>query len=607
MKKLSSAILAAACCYSSLVVAQQTTTLNKVLVTASRTAQSVDETLASVTLITRKDIERSQAITVADILQKTPGVVITNSGGIGKASSVYLRGTSTKDLLILIDGIRIGSATQGQVNVQELNLSQVDRIEIVRGPRSSLYGSDAAGGVIQIFTRRGAGKLTPSFTISAGSDSTSVAKIGLQGGDQHRWFNVAASGIDTEGFDAKTSGDDDDDGYYNKGLQLRVGQRFDGGHELEGLFTITDSANEFDGTYATSPDRGDKLIKVLAASGTIVVSDSWLVDLSAGRSLNQSTSFTGNVFKSRFETIRDSFSLQNDVLVSDDNQLIFGLDYLNDQVDSNNTYAETERSNWAGFAQYQLALATSDLQFSVRVDDNEQFGSHTTGGFAWGIPLNNDINFIASYGTAFKAPSFNDLYYPGSGNAELIPEESDAYELSLKGKHKGVNWQTSIYQTSFENMIAWAPIAPGSYTWKPSNINSARIRGLELSADYQWQQWSLNGNVSFIDPENRSGVNKGNRLKRRADRIANINIDRDFGALALGATLHAEGRRYTNDSNTDSLEGFGTVDLRAAYQLAAAWQVRTKLSNLLEKQYQTVSGYNQSGLTALFTLAYQPQ
>jgi vitamin B12 transporter len=582
------------------LVAAQTTNLNEVLVTASRTAQSVDETLASVTLITRKDIERSQAITVADILQKTPGVMITNSGGIGKATSIYLRGTSTKDLLILIDGVRVGSATLGQVNVEELNLSQVERIEIVRGPRSALYGSDAAGGVIQIFTRRGTGKLTPSFVIAAGSDGTSLAEVGLQAGDQNRWFNVTASGITTDGFDAKTTGDSDDDGYHDKGLQLKIGQRFDGDHELEGFFSFTDSENEYDG-YT---DRSDSLTKVIGARGKIVVSDDWLINLSAGRSVNKSKTFLGNAFNSRFETTRDSFTIQNDVLVGGDNQLIFGLDYLNDQVDSSNAYAETERNNWAGFAQYQLTLGKSNLQFSARVDDNEQFGSHTTGGVAWGIPINEDISFVASYGTAFKAPSFNDLYYPNSGNADLVPEESDSYELSLRGAYQGVSWQASLYQTTFDNMIAWDN-ATG--VWMPSNINSARIRGLELSADYQWQQWLLSGNVSFIDPENRSGANKGNRLQRRADRIANINLDRDFGALTLGATLHAEGRRYTSNSNTSSLEGFGTVDLRSAYQLAPAWQVRAKLSNLLDKQYQTISGYNQAGSTALFTLAYRPQ
>ncbi|WP_372741167.1 TonB-dependent receptor domain-containing protein [Neptunomonas sp.] len=603
MKKLPNTVLAAACCYSSLVAAAQPTLLNEVVVTASRTAQSVDETLASVTLITRKEIERSQAITVADILQKTPGVMITNSGGIGKASSIYLRGTSTKDLLILIDGIRVGSATLGQVSVEDLNLSQVERIEIVRGPRSSLYGSDAAGGVIQIFTRRGAGKLTSSFSVSAGSDGTALAEVGLQGGDQNRWFNVTASGISTEGFDAKTTGDSDDDGYHNHGLQLKVGQRYSGGHEVEGFFSITDSENEYDG-YT---DKGDTRTQVLGARSTLEVSEKWRVNMSAGRSWNHAKTFSGNTFSSRYETTRDSLSVQNDLLIGDDNQLIFGVDYLNDQIESSYSYAETERNNWAGFAQYQLALGQSDLQFSVRIDDNEQFGSHTTGGIAWGIPVNDVIDFVASYGTAFKAPSFNDLYYPGSGNAALVPEESDTVELSLRGNIKGINWQTSLYQTSFDNMIAWAPIAVGSSTWAPSNINEARIRGLELSADYQWQQWALSGNVSFIDPENRSGVNKGNRLQRRADKIANINVDRDFGALALGATLHAESSRYSNDSNTSSLGGFGTVDLRAAYQLAPVWQVRVRLSNLLDKEYQTVSGYNQAGSTALFTLAYQAQ
>lgn len=603
MKKLSNTVLVTACCYSSLAAAQQTFDLNEIQVTASRVAQTVDETLASVTLITRSDIERSQAVTVAEILQKTPGVMITNSGGIGKSSSIYLRGTSTKDLLILVDGIRIGSATLGQVSVEDLNLSQIERIEIVRGPRSSLYGSDAAGGVIQLFTRRGKGKLTPSFTVSSGSDSTSLAEAGLQAGDQNRWFNVTASGITTDGFDAKTTGDSDKDGYHNKAFQLKLGQRFNKGHELEGLFSFTHADNEYDG-YA---DRSKTLTKILGGRGTIVASDVWRVNLSAGRSLNDVKTLSGDTFSSRYETIRDSFSVQNELLIGEGDQLIFGVDYLNDQIEASKVYAETERTNWAGFTQYQLISGRSDLQLSLRVDDNEQFGQHSTGGIAWGVQLSDEINFIASYGTAFKAPSFNDLYYPGSGNDALQPEESATSELSLRGKSQGINWQTSLYETTFENMIAWAPVSPGSYTWAPSNINSARIRGLELGADYQWQLWRLSANASFIDSENRSGVNKGKRLQRRADRLANMSIDRDFGAFALGATVHGEGRRYANASNTRSLAGFGTVDLRATYQLSPSWQIRAKLSNLLNKQYQTVSDYNQSGATGLFTLAYRPQ
>ncbi|MFT6915735.1 MAG: vitamin B12 transporter [Motiliproteus sp.] len=601
MKKFTKSVVATACCYSSLVAAQQPIQLNKVMITAARTAQTVDAALASVTLITRKDIERSQAVTVADILQQTPGVSITNTGGIGKSSSIYLRGTSTKDLLILIDGLRVGSATLGQVSVEELNLSQVERIEIVRGPRSSLYGSDAAGGVIQIFTRQGTGEFTPYFSLSAGSEGTAIAEAGVKGGDENSWYNLTASGMTTDGFDAKTTGDQDDDGYHNQGLAFKVGRRLDGRSEVEGFFSVTDSENEYDG----STDSGANLTQVLGARSTLELTEFWSLNLVAGRSWNLSKTFSGSTFSSRYETKRDSLTLQNDLQIAADTQLIVGVDYLNDQIESSASYAETERENWAGFAQYQLTRGPADLQLSARIDDNEQFGSHTTGGAAWGIALHDSLRLVASYGTAFKAPSFNDLYYPNSGNAALLPEESDTYELSLKGQLQRINWQTALYQTSFENLIAWAPDSSGN--WSPSNINQARIRGLEISADYLWQQWSLGGNLSFIDPENRSGVNKGNRLQRRADKIANITLDRNFSALALGVTLHAEGRRYTSASNTAALGGFASVDLRAAYQLAPAWQVRVKLGNLLDKHYQTVKGYNQAGPTALFTLAYQPQ
>lgn len=489
MKKISSSLIAVSC-FASLAQAQQSVDLDKVVVTATRTAQTADETLASVSVITREEIERSQFTSVAELLRSTPGITLTNSGGIGKSTGVFLRGTSTKDLLVLVDGVRVGSATLGQVSFEELNLSQVERIEVVRGPRSSLYGSDAAGGVIQIFTRRGGGKLTPSFSVSTGSKRTSSGEFNLAGGSERQWFNAGISGITTDGFDARTTGSDDKDGYHSQSVNLRAGTKIGDSHELEGFFTNTDSENEFDGFQ----DRTDSLTQVLGVRSRSDLSENWTLHASAGRSWDHTKSFSGSAFSSRFETVRDSVSIQNDFAVSDNSLLTAGVDYQKDSIESSNNYAVDSRVNNAVFAQYLLSLGQADMQFNLRNDDNEQFGNHTTGGVAFGYAFNDYLSLHTSYGTAFKAPSFNDLYYPFSGNPNLKPEESDSFEIGLKGQLNNLNWATTLYQTDFENMIAWAPTGPGG-SWVPSNVNEARIRGLELAADYTLDAWVFSGNL----------------------------------------------------------------------------------------------------------------
>jgi vitamin B12 transporter len=165
--KLSAVLLVAACAQ-----AFAAEPLPDVVVTATRTAQSADATLASVTVITREDIERRQAQSLADVLRGTAGLTFSNSGGAGKATAVYLRGSNADHVLVLVDGIKVGSATTGTASFQDIPVAQIERIEIVRGPRASLYGSEAIGGVIQIFTRRGGGAPTPSFAAKAGSYGT---------------------------------------------------------------------------------------------------------------------------------------------------------------------------------------------------------------------------------------------------------------------------------------------------------------------------------------------------------------------------------------------------------------------------------------------------
>ncbi|MBL4743327.1 MAG: TonB-dependent vitamin B12 receptor [Cycloclasticus sp.] len=595
-------LLSSACAYAEIN--------NDLIVTATRTAQSVDDTLASVTIITRKDIERLQIRSVQDALQGVPGITIANSGGAGKATSIFLRGTESDHVLVMIDEVKLGSVTTGSTAFQHLPIEQIERIEIVRGPRSSLYGSEAIGGVIQIFTRKGGGDLTPSFSMGTGRYNEYNASAGLSGGGKDGWFSFNASGIDTQGFNACNGKPSpggagcyttelDKDAYRRVSGSLRAGYHFDNGLELDAYVLRSKGNSEYDGS---STNEAESVQQIQGATVRFSPMEIWQLTLAAGRSQDESDNFKDSQFKSRFNTERDSISLQSDFYIANNQLLSLGIDYQNDKVDSTKVYSETSRDDKGVFAQYQINFSTHDLQVSLRQDDNEQFNKHTTGSFAWGYALAKQLRLTAAYGTAFKAPTFNELYYPGYGNSTLEPEESRSVEFGLSGAAGIGSWSLSVYQTDIDQLIAY-----DSNIYAPANIAQARIRGIEAVYATRFNGWIINSNLSLLNPENRaSGSNRGNILARRAQQSLRLDIDRQFVNYSLGASLLAQGRSFNNLGNTKRLDGFATLDLRAEYGLAKNWLLQGRIENLLDKNYQTADFYNQARRGVFVTLRYQP-
>lgn len=580
-----------------------------IVVTATRTARTVDETLAAVTVITREDIERLQASSVEEVLRGVPGVSLSNNGGAGKATSVFLRGTNSDHVLVLVNGVKVGSPTLGTASIQDIPLGQVERIEIVRGPRSSLYGSEALGGVIQIFTRKGGGATTPTFSLGAGSHRTSTGSAGVSGGGERGWYNVNVSGLSSDGFNAcrgKPSPggagcftfEPDNDGYRNRSGALRGGYRFDNGAELDAHILSTQGKVRYDGTFVNESESAQQVIGGRVAFSPVAL---WRMAIAVGNSRDDSDNFLNAAFKSRFNTARDTASFQNDIAVGTAHLLSLGLDYQNDRVDSTTTYALTERRNTGIFSQYQGAYGAHDIQLAVRSDDNQQFGNHATGGLAWGYGLSRDLRLVASYGTAFKAPTFNELYFPGFGSPSLRPEESQSHELGLRGKTSWGRWSLSAYETKVSDLIGF------DATFTPINIDMARIRGVEVATNTKVADWGLAASLTLLDPENRNGgTNDGNVLPRRAQETFRLDLDRSFGKLRFGGTLFAEGRRYDNLVNTVELKGYVTVDLRVAYVFAKHWILSGRVGNLFDKSYETAAFFNQDGRNIFVTLRYQP-
>ena len=594
-----------------------------VIVTATRTAQTADEVLSSVTVISREDIERRQARSVEDLLRGTQGISITNNGGPGKNTSVFMRGTESDHILVLIDGVRAGSATSGGAAYGNIPIEQIERIEIVRGPRSSLYGSEAIGGVIQIFTRKGGKEgVTPSFSIGGGSYGTFNGSAGLSGRSKRGWFNMNISGKNTNGFNSCSgkpypngagcfTNEPDRDGYQNVAGSFRAGYLFKNGLDIETNFMRSSGKVNYDGKYS---NKSELVQQVFGGKARYSPLEFWKVTLAGGRSRENSRDFLGQEknFKSRFDTRRDTITLQNDFTLNKSHLFTVGADYKNDTVSSSEDFEVTSRNNLGAFAQHQATVFKQDLELSIRYDENEQFGGNVTGGAGWGYTLTEWLRFTANVGTAFKAPTFNELYYPGGySNANLRPEESVSYEFGTSGKIKQTNWAFNIYETQIHDLIA------NDASWVPQNINKVRIRGFEGMISTRIKKWQINTNLTLLDAQNKSsGTNRGNILPRRAKESFRFDVNRKFDKFKLfglsfnkytiGTQLLVVGQRYDDLANTRKLDSYVKLDIRGEYNLNQNWRVQGRIENISNERYETVSFYNQPGRNFFITLRYQP-
>ena len=592
-------------------VAEEAYRLDDVIVTASRTAQTVDQTLAPVTVITRDDIERSQASTVTELLNRVPGLQITNNGGQGSTAGVYLRGTRTSQTLVMVDGVKINSSSSGSAPLQYMSPEQIDRIEVVRGPRSSLYGADAVGGVIQIFTRKGHD--VPRLTVRAGVGNMGTGDYGINYSGQSNGYrySLGANLYETAGYDhtvSKEGKSGDKDGYRNKSVSGSVSRLFDSGAEIGGSFSHTEGKAEYDNT--SSPDiqpYNDFSVTSVSGHVALPVNDQWSTSLTTGLSKedahrmekqNGVTSKAGYI-----DTKRLSASWQNDISWNDSQLTTAGLDYSKETIDSNNTYGEDSRYNIGVFAQHLSDFDMADLQVGLRHDNNQRYNDKTTGNVALGIDLPYDMRLIPSYGTSFRAPTFSDLYFPGSSNPDLKPETAKNMEVELKGKFEGGSWSVSVFQNDMKDMIVSSPDFP----WTPENVDKARIKGLELTLITKLMGWDVQTNATVLDPENRSGAYKGKTLYRRATQLFNVNADKQFGKWLFGGTFRAQNKSWNDHANTQRVAGFATMDLRAGYQLTKELKAETKVTNLLDKEYTTTLGYRDEPRRVLFSLVWSPE
>ena len=630
------------------VVAGQTATVDFVLAVS---AVALDEVVVTGqaagvarreigTSIASLDVTQLEAAPVQNLSQllaaRAPGVNVMPGGGkSGQGSRIVLRGAASisqsNEPLIYVDGIRIDNSSAGGVSqvvttgaswsgLDDINPADIERVEIIRGASAAtLYGTEASAGVIQIFTRRGAADgFKPYFSVGAGSRSSYSGSAGVAGNHGNGWFNFGVASESTDGINARAyrstepnAFEPDADGYRELSAQLRAGYRFDNGLELDGGWLQSENHSDVDSRSKSGVTGrnayGDGSLQALSGRARFSPLAFWDVILQAGHSEDLSDNFQDGRFYSRFDTRRDSLSWQNDFNFGEAQVLSLGVDYKKDRVDSSDAYAEDGRYNKGYFVQYQAAFGRHGVQAGLRRDDDEFFGSHDTGSLGYSFDLSDALTLTAAYGTAYRAPTFNDLYYPLTngmeGNPDIQPEESESYELGIRGSHGWGEWSVNAYENQIEDLIVWA----GSRPMRPENVDVARIRGIETSVATVLAGWDVAANLTFMDPQDRSKANHGHLLQRRAKRQFNLDLDRQFGAIGLGASLYAASERFDKASNLEStrMPGYALVDLRSEYRFDEAWRLQVKLANLFDRDYETAQTYEQPGRAVYFTVRYQ--
>ena len=612
-KQLLSAVLLTVFTYPLLAQDIQTSepqALPEMVVTATRTETAKHQLAAGSTVYTRADIERLQVKTFPDLLRGTVGIDMTQQGGDGKTTSIFMRGTNSDHVLVLIDGIKVGSATLGTSPYEFIPIDQVERVEIIRGPNSSLYGSEAIGGVIQIFTRKGnaTDSGSPKVTLDAGGGNFGTLKSSgtVSGQWRNSWYNFGASHYNTEGFSARGPvpgafgfNQPDHDRYYNTAVNARAGHRFDNNAEIDASFMRSEGKTRYDGTFQ---DETKFINQVAALSGSMNVLDNWRSTVRLGQSFDNNEQFApDDSFSSRFNSTRWNATWLNEFQVSADHKLILGSDYRLDEIDSTEKFTKNSRYDVGVFGELHSRLFDEHfINASLRGDKNEAFGEYVTGNFGWRYNSAIGISPFASFGNAFKSPGFNDLYFPNYGNPDLDPEESTSVEVGLAGDHDWLQWELRAYHTNIDNLIT--PVMdPVTFLFSAQNIGKAEIEGIEAELATQVMGWNGKLSMNLIDPKNRE---TDLRLPRRATKSLSLDLSRSFGQFDVGAYVIAQGNRFDDPGNLTKVAGYMTVDLRTAYHFDKNWLISAKLNNLFDKQYQTVNTYNTADRNFFITIHY---
>ena len=593
--------------------------LEPVFVTATRSPQALSQVLADATVITRADIERQAFGGLADLLRSQACFEMVRNGNPGANTSLFVRGAETRHTKVLIDGVPYDSQRTDGASWQSLPLAQIERIEIVRGAASAIYGSDAIGGVVQIFTRKGEG--APLLELGVGGGNNGLAKLdasisgmsGMSGMSGIFDYALSVASERSDGFNTRPvigdpSYSPDIDGYRSRSVSLRLGAQLNKAHRVDLIGIDSHINSQYDATIKPKvDDRNINAARALRAAWTAQWSPALDTSFSVGESTDNYET-KPSVYKTETRTRSTALSAG---LKLGGGQLNGSLERREDKlVNTSVAGGKADRHQDAVGLGYLWSAGPLSLQAHARHDSDSEFGSANTGTLAAGYQLSPQWRLLSSYGTAFKAPS---LYQRFSqyGKADLQPEKGKNAEIGLhftQGVHSA---SLTGYRNLINDLIVFGAPGPcpdgfGCY----ENVGQARLQGLSLKGNTSLGAVRLSGSLDLQSPKDvteRAGhKNYGKVLARRAKTHGSLRAETDLAGWALGAQVMASGKRTDNLNTGFKLGGYVTLDLDAQYSLNQQLRLQLKLDNAFDRKYETARGYANAPFQFFVGLRYTP-
>lgn len=580
--------------------------LTTVIVNANRIAQPYNDVMKSVTVIDREALIASSAPDLFNVLQSVPGLQLARTGLMGSQTSIFTRGTESDHTLVLLDGVRLNTASEGAARLENIPLSQLERIEITRGPQSSVYGADAIGGMIHLYTAQAStsdsAALSGDISAGAGTEASrsSQANVNIQKNNTRLDLNLSHN--ETDGIRPRNepASAQDEAPYENLAYSARLTQTLAGDSRLWASIMESEADYTFDGGQSENTSR------TVTGGARIELNEQLTSQVQISRfkddNLYQQFSDTESM------TTRTQVQWQNELSWNDDSQTLLGIDKDREKltyIASGATQNNERRDNTALFALHSQAFGVNQFSLSLRHDDNEQFGDFTTGRVALGRDIGEQTHLWVAAGTAFKAPNLVDLYvdFPAFffyGNPDLQPEESENTELGIRTELANTSLQATVFHNRLSDMIS------SNATFDSlTNISRADIGGLEITASRSVADWDAQLSITLMDHEDKS---TGQSLLRRADEQANLSLSRGFQQLNLRLDWLWVGDRADLDPVTfgrSTVDSYHKLDIVANWAFNPALSAQLRISNALDEDYEVVDGYHTLGRNGMLKLRYQ--
>ncbi|VUD47154.1 Vitamin B12 transporter BtuB [Thalassocella blandensis] len=592
-------------------VTADTLPADEIVVVTSRSEKKLFDTLSSVSLVDAQTIEKLQVKDLGEIFELVTSTDVVRSGSAGSATSVFTRGMNANHTLLLINGQKFSSATLGTSQFNLVDPALVKRVEFLRGSRSAIYGSDALAGVIDIKTNSDTEESESSVYLEKGSFNSNKLALSTSQSLESFSFDIGLSHFVSDGFDSTedTAGfNADEDGFENNNANVIARYKISDKGALSFNYFYVDSESDYDSLY--SPDTqpySQNQIRV----GSVNLDWTFNARYSSNVSYNYSSDESQekdrqieSAFLGKFATARHNLFWQNELVISENAELLFGLDLTDESVETTSELSDTERDIRAPFAQLSSTFGMWTFDVGFRSDDYGDFGKNDSESLAVGVNITSELKLFASYAEGFKVPTFNDLGWPDDGfsvgNKFLKAESSENGEIGLRYFSGDIYLDAAVFNNKVENLIDWAPGDDGK--WSPQNIASAKFKGAELTLGMNLDNWLIELNSSYVDPKNGE---TGKIIDRRSKTRSNLRFEYQFSdSWLLGTVVKYRGSRFENDG-AEKLDAVTMLDAYLTLSLSEELQLNMKLNNISDEDYQLIPGYNQAGRAGSVSLRLQ--